>query len=160
MHLGRTSSCGMTSNTRQPNIRPIQKTTKSAVATKNRPIISPLALQDLAFHPLSMPKHPYKPIARALLHIYKATLSTVFYAFGVRCRHLPTCSEFGAEAASRHGWWVGGWMTVGRLWRCRPGGTHGLDEVPKVKPQTSVFTPWKLARWQNEGKSSSCDYNE
>lgn len=107
-----------------------------------------------------MPKHPYKPIAHALLKTYKATLSVVFYAFGARCRHLPTCSEFGAEAASRHGWWAGGWMTLGRLWRCRPGGSHGHDPVPLIKPETSVFTPWKLARWQNGAKSCDHDHNE
>jgi len=110
--------------------------------------------------PMSAPKHPYKPIAHALLRTYKATLSIVFYAFGARCRHLPTCSEFGAEAASRHGWWAGSWMTLGRLWRCRPGGTHGLDEVPRVLPETSVFTPWKLARWTNNVKSCSCENKE
>jgi len=141
-----------------------RKFSKSLHLTKSGPKTLPLAFRGGAFHFANMsksaPKHPYKPIAHALLRTYKATLSIVFYAFGARCRHLPTCSEFGAEAASRHGWWVGSWMTLGRLWRCRPGGTHGLDEVPKIKPQTSVFTPWKLARWQNGVKSCSHDPNE
>lgn len=112
------------------------------------PARQPLALPGHPFHPAPMPKHPYKPIAHALLRTYKATLSVVFYAFGARCRHLPTCSEFGAEAASRHGWWAGGWMTLGRLWRCRRGGTYGADPVPLEKPVVSVFAPWKFARWR------------
>lgn len=115
------------------------------------------------YHPLTMsksaPKHPYKPVAHALLRTYKATLSIVFYAFGARCRHLPTCSEFGAEAASRHGWWAGGWMTLGRIWRCRRGGTHGHDPVPLEKPAGSLFTPWKFARWRGMPISPDDDIN-
>ncbi len=105
-------------------------------------------------------KPPYKPIAYALLRAYKATFSVVFYAFGVRCRHLPTCSEFGAEAASRHGWWAGGWMTLGRLSRCRPGGSSGYDPVPELKPDAPLFAPWKLARWRKHVKSCSHDHKE
>jgi putative membrane protein insertion efficiency factor len=46
------------------------------------------------------------------------------------CRHTPSCSEYAAEAMSRHGALSGIRMTLRRLGRCRPGGTFGYDPVP------------------------------
>ncbi len=86
--------------------------------------------------------------ARGALRAYKSTLSPVFYAFGVRCRHAPTCSEFGADAVSRHGVWAGGWMTLARLLRCRPGGSSGWDPVPEVKPDAPFWAPWRYGDWR------------
>ncbi len=65
----------------------------------------------------------------ALLKTYKLTLSPVFMTLGARCRHEPSCSEYAAEAVRRHGL-RGVPMALGRVWRCRPGGTHGWDPVP------------------------------
>lgn len=67
---------------------------------------------------------------RALLKIYKLTLSPAFMACGVRCRHTPTCSEYAVEAVCRHGWARGVLLSAGRVLRCRPGGTWGHDPVP------------------------------
>lgn len=47
------------------------------------------------------------------------------------CRFTPTCSEYAAEALSRHGTRRGLSLTVRRLARCRPGGPFGLDPVPE-----------------------------
>lgn len=46
------------------------------------------------------------------------------------CRHVPTCSEYAAEAITRHGPWRGFRLAMGRIARCRPGGTKGFDPVP------------------------------
>ena len=47
------------------------------------------------------------------------------------CRYTPTCSDYAAEAITRHGALGGALLTVGRLLRCHPLGGHGLDPVPE-----------------------------
>jgi len=70
-------------------------------------------------------------VGRGLIKVYRYTLSPLI---GFRCRHLPTCSEFGDEAIGRYGLWAGGWMTLARILRCHPFGTAGLDFVPRQLP--------------------------
>jgi putative membrane protein insertion efficiency factor len=48
------------------------------------------------------------------------------------CRFAPTCSAYGVEAIRAHGALRGGWLTLRRLVRCRPGAVGGLDPVPVV----------------------------
>jgi len=89
-----------------------------------------------------------RPISHGLLRVYKATLSPVLALFGARCRHGPSCSEYMAEAVSRHGLWAGGWMGIARLQRCRPGGSMGYDPVPE-RPETAVWwRPWTYGDWR------------
>jgi putative membrane protein insertion efficiency factor len=47
------------------------------------------------------------------------------------CRFTPTCSQYAAEALSRHGARRGLALTARRLGRCRPGGPSGYDPVPE-----------------------------
>lgn len=80
----------------------------------------------------------------ALIRVYQLTLSSFI---GNSCRHLPTCSEYGYEAIARHGFWAGGWMTLFRVARCGPGGTHGFDPVPeRLEPGLVWYTPWRYWR--------------
>ncbi|MBM3419731.1 MAG: membrane protein insertion efficiency factor YidD [Bacteroidetes bacterium] len=51
---------------------------------------------------------------------------------GPGCRHVPTCSSYAIEALRRHGPWHGLLLGTGRILRCRPGGTHGFDPVPRI----------------------------
>lgn len=67
---------------------------------------------------------------------------------GFHCRHLPTCSEYALEAIDRNGPWRGGWLTVSRLWRCRPGGTSGYDPVPDIAAERHTLAPWQYGRWR------------
>jgi putative membrane protein insertion efficiency factor len=46
------------------------------------------------------------------------------------CRFAPTCSAYGVEAIRTHGALRGGWLTLRRLVRCRPGAAGGPDPVP------------------------------
>ena len=74
----------------------------------------------------------------ALIAAYKYLLSPLFYALGVRCRHEPTCSAYAADAIRAQGLWRGGWLALGRLLRCRPGGSWGVDPAPR----TATAAPW------------------
>ena len=46
------------------------------------------------------------------------------------CRFTPTCSEYAIEAIRKHGPFMGTWLAVKRVLRCRPGGGSGYDPVP------------------------------
>ena len=82
---------------------------------------------------------------RGLIKVYRCTLSPLV---GCHCRHLPTCSEYADEALARYGLWAGSWMTLGRLSRCQPWGTSGIDRVPETVPAAARwYAPWRYGRW-------------
>ena len=53
---------------------------------------------------------------------------------GVRCRFLPTCSEYCSTSLKDHGLIKGGVYSLKRIIRCHPvkvlGGADGIDLVP------------------------------
>lgn len=89
---------------------------------------------------------PLAAAAIGALRLYKASLSPVFYFFGVRCRHAPTCSDYAMDAFRRHGAWAGFWLTFSRLSRCHPFGSHGWDPVPETRPRAG-WRFWRLGDW-------------
>jgi hypothetical protein len=95
--------------------------------------------------------------AYALLWVYKHGPSQVMWAFGARCQHTPTCSEYGAECISRFGWWPGFWMTLARFLRCRPGGTMGCDPPPEMKPDVPLWQPWRYGDWSGHRMRQACN---
>ncbi len=66
-------------------------------------------------------------------------LPVQFYRYGIsplmpsRCRHIPTCSEYTLEALQKHGPANGLWLSIKRIGRCHPWGSHGYDPVPEKK---------------------------
>ena len=89
---------------------------------------------------------PVSALAVVLIQAYRYSLSMLT---GRTCRHAPTCSEYTRDAIWKFGFWPGGWMGAARLWRCRPGGTHGYDPVPEKRPQKAHwFMPWRYGRWK------------
>ena len=77
-----------------------------------------------------------------LIGAYKLLISPVFFALGVRCRHEPTCSSYAADAVTAQGLWRGGWLALGRLLRCRPGGTWGVDPAPIERTAAPWWKVW------------------
>lgn len=63
----------------------------------------------------------------SLIAAYRYAISPLM---GPRCRFLPTCSEYAAEAVKRHGVWQGGWLATKRILRCHPWNPGGFDPVP------------------------------
>jgi putative membrane protein insertion efficiency factor len=49
---------------------------------------------------------------------------------GRHCRFYPTCSHYAAQAIDEHGLLRGGVLTLGRLSRCHPFHSGGVDLVP------------------------------
>ena len=60
------------------------------------------------------------------VRFYQAEVS----ALTPTCPHTPCCSQYAASALQRHGALRGSWLTVRRLFRCRPGTAGGYDPVP------------------------------
>jgi uncharacterized protein len=49
---------------------------------------------------------------------------------GSSCRFTPSCSAYSLQALQLHGAAQGGWLTLKRIGRCRPGCPGGHDPVP------------------------------
>ncbi len=68
-----------------------------------------------------------KRIALSLIRFYQLAISPYTPP---SCRYLPSCSQYGYEAITRHGLIKGGWLTARRLCRCHPFCRGGIDPVP------------------------------
>lgn len=105
--------------------------------------MAPAASGDYVF---SMRHHPVCAAALGAVWLYKRTLSPVFYLFGARCRHQPSCSDYAAEAFRRHDPHRAFWLSLSRISRCHPWGSHGFDPVPD-EPRQVGWRIWRLGDW-------------
>ena len=71
-----------------------------------------------------------------LLRVYKILISPLFAG---SCRYLPSCSDYMAEAVTRHGAGLGFILGLKRLSRCHPFGGSGFDPVPVDRPRFLKF---------------------
>jgi hypothetical protein len=79
--------------------------------------------------------------ARALVAPIRVYQRFVSPLLGPRCRFHPSCSEYAADAISRHGPVRGLYLAVRRLLRCHPWNAGGVDYVPET------FS-WHIARYR------------
>ena len=63
-----------------------------------------------------------------LVRAYQKLLSPILPA---SCRYIPSCSDYAAEALTRHGLVRGTWLSVARVLRCNPWSEGGDDPVPQ-----------------------------
>jgi hypothetical protein len=68
-------------------------------------------------------------VVLAALRAYKLLISPLFTG---SCRFHPSCSDYMAEAVTRHGVYRGLRLGLRRLSRCLPFGGHGYDPVPRT----------------------------
>ena len=59
------------------------------------------------------------------------------------CRHVPTCSQYTIEALKNHGILTGTYLSIHRILRCHPWGTHGYDPVPEKPYRVIKFKKLK-----------------
>ena len=59
---------------------------------------------------------------------------------GIKCRFLPTCSEYCRESLNKHGLIKGGFYSLKRISKCHPikilGAGDGIDLVPEKNPKS------------------------
>jgi putative membrane protein insertion efficiency factor len=84
-------------------------------------------------------------LASAPVHVYRWTLKPLV---GNECRHEPSCSQYALDAIALNGGWRGSWLALGRIVRCRPGGTSGYDPAPDVSREHHRLAPWRYGRWR------------
>jgi putative membrane protein insertion efficiency factor len=74
--------------------------------------------------------NPLRSIALSGIRLYQGVLGPYL---GGRCRFYPSCSEYAAEAFTKHPPHRAAWFTAWRLCRCHPLGGHGVDMVPSPR---------------------------
>lgn len=70
-------------------------------------------------------------LLRSLILSYRWLVSPVL---PTNCRFHPTCSDYAAQAITRHGALAGAWLALKRITRCHPWGGDGPDPVPEPRP--------------------------
>ncbi len=71
----------------------------------------------------------------SLIRLYQKTLSLFI---GGECRFYPTCSSYSIEAIQKYGCFKGSIMTIGRIIRCNPLTSGGIDNVPDPEPKQDL----------------------
>ena len=72
-----------------------------------------------------------RPITLTFIGVVKLYQAIISPLMPSSCRHLPTCSEYTIEALRTFGLLRGSCLSIKRILRCRPGGSHGYDPLPK-----------------------------
>lgn len=101
---------------------------------------------------LPQERRQFKLAAALLLMLIRAYQLSLSSLVGRHCRHLPSCSNYAAEAIRRHGAWRGFLLGLFRVLRCNPLGTSGYDPVPERVPRSplAVSELWRMGKNRQE----------
>ena len=72
-----------------------------------------------------------RPITLMFIGVVKLYQAVISPLMPQTCRHLPTCSEYTIEALRVFGPFKGTYLSIKRIYSCRPGGSHGYDPLPE-----------------------------
>lgn len=61
------------------------------------------------------------------IRVYQLIISPML---GSNCRFIPTCSEYAMESLKEYGLIKGIFLSIKRLGKCHPWGSHGYDPIP------------------------------
>ena len=62
-----------------------------------------------------------------LIRGYQLIVSPIL---GSNCRFMPTCSEYALESLKAYGLIKGTFLTIKRIGKCHPWGSHGYAPIP------------------------------
>ena len=62
-----------------------------------------------------------------IIKFYQTLISPLL---GSNCRFMPTCSEYALESFKSYGLIKGFFLTIKRIGKCHPWGSHGYDPIP------------------------------
>ena len=65
-----------------------------------------------------------------LIRGYQLIVSPIL---GSNCRFMPPCSEYAIESFKSYGLIKGFFLTIKRIGKCHPWGSHGYDPIPSKK---------------------------
>ena len=66
-------------------------------------------------------------VCKKMIIVYQQVISPYI---GICCRFEPTCSHYTMQAIDKHGLVKGLFLGIGRLLKCHPFHSGGLDPVP------------------------------
>lgn len=78
-------------------------------------------------------------LLRAFVILYQWTLRPFI---GAHCRFEPSCSHYALQALDQHGAMRGSALAAGRILRCNPWNSGGLDPVPPAAARCTCGTPF------------------
>lgn len=85
----------------------------------------------LAFDLARRPENQYAArVADALIGVYQVALSPLLGRMGVRCRFVPSCSDYARAQIRARGLAAGGARSAARLVRCGPWTPFGTVDPP------------------------------
>ena len=62
-----------------------------------------------------------------IIRAYQLVISPML---GSNCRFIPTCSEYAMESLREYGLIKGIFLSIKRIGKCHPWGSHGYDPIP------------------------------
>jgi putative membrane protein insertion efficiency factor len=74
------------------------------------------------------PAHRWSWPRRLGLHAIRGYQRWISPRLAIRCRYVPSCSQYGAEAVQRYGLIAGSRIALGRILSCTDGVAYGTHD--------------------------------